>query len=94
MISNETEAAEAVRNILSGRHPRQNPRVLPPAGPEQSGYPETLQRSAEQILAGVVRPTAVESAVSPVTSLAQTLQFVPGEQIQELEYNVLCVVSR
>ena len=66
LISNETEAAEAVRNILSGRHlPQQQQQ------PQQPGYPETLQRSAEQILAGVRRPTAVQSAAAG--------QFVSGE---------------
>ena len=65
LISNETEAAEAVRNILSGRH-------LPPQQLQQPlGYPDTLQRSAEQILAGVRRPTAVQSAAAG--------QFVSGE---------------
>ena len=65
LISNETEAAEAVRNILSRRH-------LPPQQLQQPlGYPDTLQRSAEQILAGVRRPTAVQSAAA--------VQFVTGE---------------
>ena len=69
LISNETEAAEAVRNILSGRHLLQEQRGR--ASQQQASYPETLQRSAEQILAGVKRPTAVESAAA--------LQFVTGE---------------
>ena len=76
MISNETEAAEAVRNILSGRHPRHDERGRAVGG----GYPQTLQRSAEEILAGVRRPTAVESAVTAVNSVGSTLQFIPGQQ--------------
>ena len=77
MISNETEAAEAVRNILSGRHPRHDERGRAVAG----GYPQTLQRSAEEILAGVRRPTAVESAVTAVNSVGSTLQFIPGSLV-------------
>ena len=69
LISNESEAAEAVRNILSGRHQPQQPQQQPQQQPP--GYPETLQRSAEQILAGVRRPTAVQSAAAG--------QFVSGE---------------
>ena len=74
LISNESEAAEAVRNILSGRHllQEQPGRSSHP----QSGYPETLQRSAEQILAGVKRPTAVESAA------AAALQFVTDGELR------------
>ena len=69
LISNESEAAEAVRNILSGRH---QPQPQPQQQQQQPpGYPETLQRSAEQILAGVRRPTAVQSAAAG--------QFVSGE---------------
>ena len=76
MISNEIEAAEAVRNILSGRHIRQD-QMSRASHPPQAGYladPDSLQRSAEQILAGVKRPTAVESTV------ASAVQFVNGEQ--------------
>ena len=72
LISNESEAAEAVRNILSGRHllQEQPGRNSQP----QSSSPETLQRSAEQILAGVKRPTAVESAAA--------LQFVTDGELR------------
>ena len=64
LISNETEAAEAVRNILSGRHLLQEQPGRPSQQQHQPGYPESLQRSAEQILAGVRRPTAVQSAAA------------------------------
>ena len=65
-----------MRNILSGRHPRHDERGRAVAG----GDPQTLQRSAEEILAGVRRPTAVESAVTGVNSVGSTLQFIPGPQ--------------
>ena len=79
LISNETEAAEAVRRILSKTEHSQGTRrppqqhhhhhpVLQPGHHHQPQQPPVvtcttdLQRSAEEILAGVRRPTHVESA--------------------------------
>ena len=73
LISNETEAAEAVRRILSKTEHSQGSRrppehhhhhhpVLQPQQPPVVTCTTDLQRSAEEILAGVRRPTHVESA--------------------------------
>jgi hypothetical protein len=86
LISNEDEAAEAVRNILGSSTAEPDRKRAKKSSPQQqqhshhqlpqqqqqqlaahlSGQAETmdpLQKCAEEILAGVKRPTAVEGSV-------------------------------
>ena len=84
LISNETEAAEAVRKILSKTNKSeqmmrptptsqyshsQPPPYQPHPSIQNHQATNDLQRAAEEILAGVKRPTAVESTM---------VQFVNG----------------
>ena len=104
LISNESEAAEAVRRILSKtehsqgsrrppeHHQQQHHPVLQP-GHHQPQQPPVvscttdLQRSAEEILAGVRRPTHVESAAM--------VQYVNGKSRHTMRYhNVLLLSGR
>ncbi len=69
LISNEDEAAEAVRNILgssTAEPERKRPKKAHIQQQLRGREPETmdpLQKCAEEILAGVKRPTAVEGSV-------------------------------
>ena len=70
LISTEDEAAEAVRNILGANPDSDRKRNRRPANPRPNqADADPLRKCAEDILAGVKRPTAVESITATKRSI-------------------------
>ena len=80
LISNEREAVEAVRRILDKSRAERRPVERSMVGGDHD-----LQRSAEQILSGVRRPTGVESStlLDTVTTLDQSYEIMVQYQHQD-----------